>query len=375
MIDTISLESPFIPENIAIEIENKSIIRQGVNMELQEIFYQITTKELKGSFDSSLRIVVKREKYITDFDMRSRKKITSLVSCEPYLLVECSVHKLILGHNVFGGTNDFNGLCKFLVSFIEKSFDFKLPSYDIWKVRRVDYAEIFDLGNMEAVFEWFRGVNHADYGRRTPERYGCNSLYFPGSTTTIKFYHKGLEFSKHDRKRLRIFLDDDKINLIQNKANRYLRVEIEVKSRKLKNDFQTKDLPLVKDIKVEYLQSLYEIEVQRVLKEGAEGMNIIRDASKVQQRLYSVYSASKAGSLLGTWYMLTTLGEDYAKKQMSKTTFYRHRKDLKDIGISWFGTNVTLKDSTLIPVNFTPSINDIRRVEYTDPKILNALAS
>lgn len=375
MIDTISLESPFIDEDIALEIENKSIIRQGVNMELQEIFYQITTKELKGSYDSSLRIVVKRERYETKFDMRLRKKITSLVSCEPYLLVECSVHKLILGHNVYGGTNDFMGLCRFLISFIEKSFNFKLPSFEIWKVRRVDYAEIFDLGSMEAVFEWFRGVNHADYGRRTAERYGQNSLYFPGSTTTLKFYHKGLEFSKHDRKRLKLFIDDDKINYIQNKANRYLRVEIEVKSRKLKNDFNTNELPLVKDIKVEYLKSLYEIEVQRVLKEGAEGMKIIRDASKVQQRLYSMFSSSKAGSLLGTWYMLTTLGEDYAKQQMTKTTFYRHRKDLKDCGISWFGTNVTLKESNLLPVDFTPSIKDIRKVDYTDEKIIKALAS
>lgn len=375
MIDTILLESPFISEKIASVIERESIIRQGIDMSMGEIFYQITTKELKGSYDSSLRIVVKRDKYESTFDLLSRKVITNLVKCEPYLLVECSVHKLILGHNCYGGTNNFHGLCKFLINFLEKNFNFELPNYEIWKVRRVDYAEVFDLGCLEAVVEWFRGVNNAHYSRRKVIKYANEGLYFPGSTTTLKFYAKGVEFNKHDKPRLKKFLDDDSIFNIQDIANKLLRVELEVKSKKLKNDFKTKDLPLVKDIKVEYLQSLYEIEVQRVLKEGAEGMKIIRDATNVQQRLYSNCSSQKAGSLLGTWYMLSTLGEEYAKSQMSKATFYRHRKELQELGISWLGTNVTLKSSSILPVNFTPSIEDSRKLYFTDKKILRLLSA
>lgn len=373
MIDTISLQSPYISENIATIIESESVIRQGIDMRLGDILYTITTHELKGSYDSSLRIVVNRDKWVSSVCPVTNKTHTYKVSCEPYLSVECSVHKLILGHNCYGGTNDFHGLCKFLISFIEKNFAIKLPSYFDWEVRRVDYAECFDLGSFKSVQEWFRGINNAVYARRTPYRYGLSGTYFPGSTTAVKFYHKGVEFVKHDRKRLGLFLDIQELDKIQSYSNQLLRVEVEVKSRKLRNDFNFN--PTVKDIKVEYLQSLYEIEVQRILKEVDSEMKIVRKAEEVEKRLYSLFSSAKAGSLLGTWYRFTTLGEDYTKENMNRATFYRHRKELKECGISWMNTDVVLLDTSVIPLGFTPSLRDSRRVEFTDLKISNALVS
>eukprot|EP01035_Chromulina_nebulosa_P011614 gene11615-15520_t len=34
------------------------------------------------------------------------------------------------------------------------------------------------------------------------QKYGNESIFVPGTTTTIKLYHKGPEFQKNDRKRL-----------------------------------------------------------------------------------------------------------------------------------------------------------------------------
>lgn len=374
MIDTITIESLSISEDVAQKIEKQSILRQGIDMKNQEIFYQITTSQLLGSFDSSLRIVVKRQRLKSTYDWRSRKNVVNNVNCKPYLLVECSPHKLILGHNVYGGSNDFQGYCRFLIKFIEESFNVLLPDFRIWHVRRIDYAEVFDLGSIESVLEYFRGLNSAVYSRRSANKYGLTGTYYPGGSTTVKFYCKGEEFRKHDKVRLKKFLDDDKLYKIEEIAKRLLRVEVEIKSRKLKNDFKSKYLPCVKDIKLEYLQSLYENEIKKIIKEGDSSMKTVRNAQGVQNRLYSLFSSQKASVMLGTWYMFTTLGEDYAKTQMSESTFYRHKKDLKDSGISWLGTNVTLKDSNLIPLDFTPLLKDVRIFNHTDEKIIKALA-
>jgi hypothetical protein len=75
----------------------------------------------------------------------------------------------------------------------------------MWIVRRVDWAENYALP-FTAIQEFFEGIYTIQFPRRKGIKYGDHAVYFPGSTTTVKIYHKGLEFAKHDSKRMKWFL-------------------------------------------------------------------------------------------------------------------------------------------------------------------------
>ncbi|WP_144675083.1 phage/plasmid replication protein, II/X family [Desulfitobacterium sp. LBE] len=193
----------------------------------------------------------------------------------------------------------------------------------------------------------------------------------PGRTTTVKAYHKGVEFAKHDRKRLYRYLGLDKLNELQNFANQILRVEVEIKSLKLRNDFG--ELPLVSEITQDYLSNIYEKEVFKLLRDSVEEAKVCRTAQAVEKRLYASYSSATAGALLGTWYRLATLGEQFVRNHLPKATFYRHRKQLLDVGVSWIETDVILKEYGKVPFGFTPSIRDSRRVADIADKVADEI--
>lgn len=58
LLDTISLTSPFLSEEVAKKIENISIQRSGIDFEVGELLYVFTTKDLRGSWDSNIHISV-----------------------------------------------------------------------------------------------------------------------------------------------------------------------------------------------------------------------------------------------------------------------------------------------------------------------------
>lgn len=279
----------------------------------------------------------------------------------------------MVGHNVYGGPCDFKKSVKFLIQLVEKLIEMELPTWERWEVRRVDVSEVFILPSFESVVEWFRGINNASYPRREVDRFGLHGLYAKASTTAVKFYHKGVEFSKHDRKRLKRYMDKQKINELQEKANVIIRTEVEIKPRKLIYDFG--NTPLVGQVSDEYLNRVYDVEVKRILNEGVRGYKLVRSAQDVKQRLYSVYSNQLAGNLMGTWYALSTLGDSALRGTIPDSTLRRHKKQLKDIGIEWKGTNVILRENqfNLVPQDFAPVRNDIRRSVEVCPEVYKKL--
>jgi len=165
----------------------------------------------------------------------------------------------------------------------------------------------------------------------------------------------------------------NEVNELQILANNILRIEVEVKATKLRNDFG--ELPFTTDISQEYLKAIYDKEVFKLLRESADEEKICRTAQAVEKRLYQSYTSETAGRLLGTWYRFATLGEDFVKKQLPKATFYRHRKQLVDAGISWVDTDVILKEYSQIPDGFTPTYGDSRRITEVDHRVLQHLKS
>ena len=162
----------------------------------------------------------------------------------------------------------------------------------------MDWAESFQLP-YQAVQEFFEGIYHVAFPRRKMQKYGNESIFVPGTTTTIKLYHKGPEFQKNDRKRLawvlRNFFQENKprdaapdwaqrqayrkVAAIQRLANNRLRAEVEVHAEKLDYDFGHK--PKVREVTTDYLQAVFDKEIARLLREGSEGVKVVRSSLAV----------------------------------------------------------------------------------------------
>lgn len=370
-IDTVKLKSPTLGEKMVQTIERQCKRWQQVDGYSGEILYQITRGELLGSWDSRISVRPMREEFILNKSGRPELHV-----CPPYIILECSVGKVFNGHNIYGNVVNFQMACQMLIDKIAELLSVPLPKTKHWVVRRVDWAENYALPFV-AIQEFFEGIYTIQFPRRKASKYGDHAVYFPGSTTTVKLYHKGLEFAKHDSKRMKWFFNlyrtnkfpnegetnrqwvNRKIAALQRLANNRLRVEVEVHADKLDADFGHK--PYVDEVTDEYLTGLHDREVKRLLKEGKSGMNTVRLSKAVSKRLTALYGDTVANRLHGFWCQLATNGEVDCKNKYPKPTFYRNRKLLTDAGVSWNSTDVKLiRSQGVLPVDFVPLRTDSR---------------
>ena len=383
--DTVCIKSPYMTEDAAYSVFNAAREREGVDLKLSqrisiatgEVDYQITTGKLSGSYDSRISVrlddtevqVVKTGHDIVSSLLRCGTtkylNVPQRVSCEPYIYIEASVHKCMLGHNVYGGPEVFLDCVKWLVELVQAILGVELPLYEEWEVHRVDVAEVYRLQSFEACEEWFRGMKNCRFPRREKgiSTYGSHGLFIAGETTAIKFYHKGPEFQIHDKARLKKFLDEEPLMDIISVANEIIRCEVEVRKRKLKYDFGGR-VPLVGEVTDDYLNGVYDAEVRKLLREGKAGSQnkTVRRAQAVEKRLFTMYDDRLAGLLLGTWYKLSARGEEATRKNMNYETLRRHKRKLEDAGVAWTGTDVVVKMFELVPQDFAPVRTDPRRL-------------
>ena len=353
------------------KIEQQSRKWQQVDCQSGEILYEITKGDLEGSWDSRISVKPMREDYVLN-----KNNKPELHPCPPYVVIECSAAKVMNGQNIYGNPVGFQDTCQKLLDRIGDMLDVSFPSAARWWVRRVDWAEIYTLP-FAAIQEFFEGIYTIQFPRRKASKYGDHAVYFPGSTTTVKLYHKGLEFAKHDNYRMKRFFTNwrsqnplipanknqewvkRKIAALQRLANNRLRVEVEIHADKLDADFGHK--PLVREVTDVYLMALHDREIKRLLREGNEAMQTVRNSKVVLQRLTDFYGLVTAGRLHGFWYQLATHGENECRKQYTKTVFYRNRKLLVDAAVSWSGTDVKLiRSQGALPVDFAPLRTDSR---------------
>lgn len=354
-------------------IENRCIKRQGMEICSGEVLYEITKGDLLGSWDSRISIRPMREDYVIGANGRPE-----LHPCEPYIIIECSAAKVLNGQNIYGAPVDFQATCQKLIERIANILNVRLPVARAWIVRRVDWAEVYALPFV-AIQEYFEGIQTVQFPRRKASKYGDHAIYFPGSTTTVKLYHKGLEFAKHDTKRMKWFFTqwrsqqfpqnemaeknarwvERKIAALQRLANNRLRVEVEIHADKLDADFAHK--PRVDEITDEYLQGIHDLEITRLLKEGKSGMATVRLSKAVSERLCTEYGDTLGNRLHGFWCQLSTHGEPECRKKYPRPTFYRNRKFLMDAGVSWHNTDVKLiRSQGALPADFAPLRTDPR---------------
>ena len=363
MVDTVRLRSPHISEALAWQVTQACQVRTGVDVATGEVLYEFTTGSLEGSWDTRVSVQVKRQKWVG--------KPAVLVDCAPFLVVEGSVHKALLGHNLTGGPEDPSASCHWFLTEVGRRLDVEFPSSGGWQVDRLDWAEVYDLGSFAAVQEYVHRLNSAEYPRRKVARYGCESLSSPGSTTSVKVYHKGPEFRKHDVRRWRR-VDNEVVSDLIGLADRLLRFEVEVHRRKLEAD----GVRLVDDLDRAYFEALHDREAARLLREGQCEMEQVRTHREVKARLDAHYSQEVASRLFGTWLQFAALGEAVVKASMKRTTFYDHRKQLADVGVQWLGADVrVVAQLSLVPEGFRPVRTDPRRIAGEHPAVATALAT
>lgn len=386
-IDTVKLRSPSIDEGIAQFLERQCILKSGLDLASGELLYEITSGELAGSWDSRVSFRVLREDYV-NFGGRIRQ-----VPCEPFILIEASLHKFFYGQNVFGKIENFQLRIELFLELLGELLgcdEDLLPSAKNWQVRRVDWAEVYAL-TPGAIAEFFRRMNHSKFPRRSAKaaKYGVNAIYFPGTTTTLKLYHKGPEFKEHDRHRVRrtlsayfirqrgrrlrqsghTIIDNDcgdaivarKVAALQRLADNRLRVEVEIHAEKLNHDFDGR-YPLVSEVTDEYLKNVHDKEVYKLLREGKTDMETVRTHDKVKTRLNDMYGKRSANLLFAFWLQLAARGEDVIRMEYSRTRFYANRKKLEEAGCSWLASNVHIlpEQDTLLPRGFQPLRNNPR---------------
>ena len=194
MIDTIKIYTQ-INKQVYKIIHYNSNVMQKFNKSTGELFYKITTDDLKGTYDSNIHIGV-----------GSGSKYGFVDSY--YLEIECSIHKVLKGHNAYDGCYNVAIAAQKMIKIIEDSYNIVLPELRHWFLIRIDITKSFDLGTQENVEQYINSLKLLNYPRRNPGRYNT-SLYFPGIVTTLKIYNKLAEFEKHDRNKMMKFCDFD----------------------------------------------------------------------------------------------------------------------------------------------------------------------
>lgn len=376
-LDTVRLKAPSMARSTVDKVKSLGESYNRVMNGTGEVIWEVTRTNLLGSHDS--RIMVKP---MYEDCTRTQRGKPEWHPSPPYLIVECSVPKAFYGQNIYGAIEDFQGACERLHDLLQRLLGVRLPPMGNWTVQRIDWAENFQLP-YQAVQEFFEGIYHIGFPRRRMQKHGKESIFTPGTTTTIKLYHKGPEFEVHDRKRLFMVLRNEfhqnrppnapadwahrqasrKVAALQRLANNRLRAEVEIHAEKLDYDFGHK--PKVSEITPGYLQSVFDKEIGRLLREGKGATHIVRTSLAVRDRLDTLYSQELAGLLHGFWLALSTHGEEDTRGRFTRPTFYRRRKQLVDAGVSWLATDVQLieRQGQMLPLDFSPVRANSRRCE------------
>lgn len=129
--------------------------------------------------------------------------------CFPFVLLNCSIAKILQGHNVYGNLDMITGAVEVLGVFKEKYSDFaQYLDFANAEIVRFDVtlsAQTSSLMMAERIRDYFRNVDFGRYlnlsVRNVKEHY--NTLYYGSEnskTGGFKIYCKGVEFNKEMQK-------------------------------------------------------------------------------------------------------------------------------------------------------------------------------
>lgn len=344
MIDTIKIFS-FINKSTYEKIKYMSNIKCMYNDSESTLYYEIINSSLKGSFDSSLSVRV---------DEASRYNQKGYV-----IEIEGSYHKISKGHNAYDGYYNIQSITLSLKRLVENAYDVVLPDLKHWFLQRVDITRVYDLGNNSNVQKYINNFRLLEYPRRNLKFYEDESVYVSGQTTTLKIYNKLREFIKNDRRKLAKFNDFNLDNFMK-KISGYVRFECEIKKKKLKSVYKSNYIR-VQNLKYDDLKKIWCDEFMKILKFDVNELKKVNKKENVKERLNTFYNSRKSSDLYNFYLAIKVEGERSIKKNMSKATFYRKRKELKEAGIDFSGCFKIFEEENNV-ILFNPFIDLDREV-------------
>lgn len=311
------------------KIKSKLDFTSKVNNDTGEIYYMYSSGGIEGSYSTNMSISTE------DTGIKYN------LGPQPILVVEGSYHKWSKGYNSHNGYTNLNYILQNIILNIEKDFDVKLPRFYDWYIQRVDISICYNLDNQENVKSYINNLSYMTYPRRKTRFYCNESLYFSGSSTTLKIYNKYVEFMKHDVNRLAKAHFDfgDMFEKIQG----YLRFECEIKKKKLVDIYGGSNI-LAYKVNYKDLYELWKSEFMKLYKINENGLKIVKDNNDVKNRLFAKYSNSKAMNLYGFYLSIIHEGYKNVLLENSKSTFYRKISDLKNAGIDFSQTAFVMED-------------------------------
>jgi II/X family phage/plasmid replication protein len=334
MIDTTKIYS-FISEEIYQNIKNKSNIKCMYNLQTNQLFYEIINDSLNFTYDSRLSVRV--------------SEATKYCKNGYVLEIEGSPHKIICGHNCFNGIYNITDVVTLFITLVENAYNLTLPNIENWYLQRIDISKVFNLNTNKNVADYINNFRLLSYPRRNLKFYENESIYISGTTTTLKIYNKLKEFLKNDKKKLMTYEDFNLTNFVD-KIQGYVRFEIEIKKRKLVDFYNKKDIKIL-DVKYEELEKIWEMEFMKMLKFKNEEVKYIKDKQEVLKRLQTFYNLRKANDLYSFFLSLKVDGENYIKQNMTKSTFYRKKSEILNLGIDISGTFEIYENTNIIDFN------------------------
>ena len=318
MIDSIKIYCG-ISKEIANCIDDKSIEKNAINKETGEILYKISNSHIEGSYSSSLSVRP---------DASSKYRLADFDSV---CVIEGSLHKFLNGYNSHNGFYDLQEVCQKLIFIAENRYNVKLPHIENWYLQRCDIAICYDLHNQNNVMQYINNLGSCNYARRKSRYYANESLYFSGTTSTLKIYNKLLEFRKHDIKK---FTDTDfDIFSYLNKIRGYIRFECEIKKKMLQKYFGDKKHINVIDVNYSDLKRIWSDEFMKLLKFVKNDLEIVRDREEVLIRLQDNFTNAKAINLYNFYILCSTEGLDNVKKKICRSSYFQRLADLKKLNI------------------------------------------
>lgn len=362
MIDTISIISPEIKSKAVIDKINEFMTFKsyGVDLETGDIRYEFIKGNLEGSFDYRIALnIIEKELRPTQLANGDIVYVNKKLEY-PRIKVECSPHKLILGHNIFGFTDNISLIVRYLVNFLEKQMDVKLPRFCLWEIRRIDCANSFIVDDaLEYIRQIGVYISRPYTGEKKPNKYGNTGINITSSYDCWKVYHKGIEFKNNDYKRL---LKCDKIladRLLEFSKN-IVRIELEIRWRRLKEKFGGR-YPRCNEINVEWLRSEWKMKTESILKMNLDGNKKYASEREVFNVISnSKYSKKMKKSLYNSWLILARHGDLELKKFLGKSQYYEHRKILRSLNIVWVNGEsdiIEIKEPIVFVPSFENSIN------------------
>jgi len=340
MIDTLKMITHITPKVYEV-ISKRSNVKTSYSRESGQVFYEIISTSLEGSYSSSLSVRVEDS---GRYGMNPHVKYL--------IVVEGSFHKLIRGQNAYDGFWDVQEVAKGLIELVENAYNIKLPTVRHWFLQRIDITNCYDLWSNKAVRRYINNLSKCNYPRRKLRFFDDESIYLSGKSTTLKIYNKLLEFQKNDLQKMRKN-NFDHISYM-NDIQGFVRFECEIKKKRLVDYYN--GLKLIRVSKVNYsdMESIWRNEFMKLLKLFDNDIKIVRGRDAVQKRLVEKYGESSGGDLFNFYLLLIMEGQKTIKNRISKTTYYRKLNLLKQANVDFTQSDIKIDFEEDKIVDFDP---------------------